>query len=151
MHRSCHNPRVKNERENAAKPGFFHDRRKKWFDEDSLEMNGCTLERTGVSSNLKPRHRNVPRRADHRDGTMTPSEPHPWHPIRPGGPFRNPWPESEPHGLRDVLCLQPARLPGAVDGPRRVMDPGLALERLPPLHLILLSHDHYDHLDRRAL
>jgi hypothetical protein len=47
MHRSCHNLRVKNERENAAKPGFFHDRRKKWFEESSSEMKGCTLERTG--------------------------------------------------------------------------------------------------------
>jgi len=36
-------------------------------------------------------------------------------------------------------------------GPRRVMDPGLALDRLPPLHLILLSHNHYDHLDRPAV
>jgi N-acyl-phosphatidylethanolamine-hydrolysing phospholipase D len=36
-------------------------------------------------------------------------------------------------------------------GPRRVMDPGLALERLPPLDAILLSHNHYDHLDRPAV
>ena len=36
-------------------------------------------------------------------------------------------------------------------GPRRVMDPGVALDRLPPLDLILLSHNHYDHLDRPAV
>lgn len=36
-------------------------------------------------------------------------------------------------------------------GPRRVMDPGLSLEALPPLDLILLSHNHYDHLDRAAV
>ena len=142
---------------------------------------------------------------------MTPSEPHPWHPARPGGPFRNPWPQSEPHGLRDVLRWArerrsrphapaprrgafPTALPavaypaaggderratwighstvllqlGGVNlitdpvfsqrafpvqwmGPRRLMDPGLALGRLPPLHLILLSHNHYDHLDRPAV
>ncbi len=33
-------------------------------------------------------------------------------------------------------------------GPRRVMDPGLALDALPPLDVILLSHNHYDHFDR---
>ena len=32
-------------------------------------------------------------------------------------------------------------------GPRRHRPPGIRLEDLPPLDLILLSHDHYDHLD----
>ena len=36
-------------------------------------------------------------------------------------------------------------------GPRRVMDPGLALGALPPLDAIVLSHNHYDHLDRPAV
>jgi N-acyl-phosphatidylethanolamine-hydrolysing phospholipase D len=36
-------------------------------------------------------------------------------------------------------------------GPRRVMDPGLALEALPPLDVVLVSHSHYDHLDRPAV
>src|SRR2546430_505414 len=30
-------------------------------------------------------------------------------------------------------------------GPRRVMDPALAIDELPPLDVILLSHNHYDH------
>jgi N-acyl-phosphatidylethanolamine-hydrolysing phospholipase D len=36
-------------------------------------------------------------------------------------------------------------------GPRRLMDPALRLEALPPLDLILVSHSHYDHLDRPAV
>jgi N-acyl-phosphatidylethanolamine-hydrolysing phospholipase D len=36
-------------------------------------------------------------------------------------------------------------------GPRRLIPPGLALDDLPPIHVILLSHDHYDHLDLPTL
>jgi N-acyl-phosphatidylethanolamine-hydrolysing phospholipase D len=36
-------------------------------------------------------------------------------------------------------------------GPRRVMPPPLSLEEIPPLDIVLLSHSHYDHLDKRAV
>lgn len=33
-------------------------------------------------------------------------------------------------------------------GPRRFVAPPVALDALPTIHAVLLSHDHYDHLDR---
>lgn len=36
-------------------------------------------------------------------------------------------------------------------GPRRVMAPALAINALPPLDVILISHNHYDHLDKAAV
>jgi N-acyl-phosphatidylethanolamine-hydrolysing phospholipase D len=36
-------------------------------------------------------------------------------------------------------------------GPRRLVAPGIAFEDLPPIHVVLLSHDHYDHLDLPTL
>jgi N-acyl-phosphatidylethanolamine-hydrolysing phospholipase D len=36
-------------------------------------------------------------------------------------------------------------------GPRRIMDPAVSLDALPPLDVVLQSHNHYDHLDRHAV
>lgn len=36
-------------------------------------------------------------------------------------------------------------------GPRRVMPPAVALDALPPLDVVLLSHSHYDHFDRTTV
>lgn len=36
-------------------------------------------------------------------------------------------------------------------GPKRVNAPGIRLDRLPPIDLVLLTHNHYDHMDTRTL
>jgi L-ascorbate metabolism protein UlaG (beta-lactamase superfamily) len=41
--------------------------------------------------------------------------------------------------------------PFAWVGPRRIRQAGLRLEDLPPLDAVLVSHDHYDHLDLATL
>jgi L-ascorbate metabolism protein UlaG (beta-lactamase superfamily) len=41
--------------------------------------------------------------------------------------------------------------PFAWSGPKRRRPPGVALDDLPPIDLILLSHNHYDHLDVATL
>lgn len=41
--------------------------------------------------------------------------------------------------------------PVSFAGPRRVNDPGIAFEALPPIDVVLVSHGHYDHLDVRTL
>ena len=36
-------------------------------------------------------------------------------------------------------------------GPRRFVDPGVSLENLPSIDIIIVSHNHYDHLDNETI
>jgi len=36
-------------------------------------------------------------------------------------------------------------------GPKRKFQPAISIKKLPPIHYVLISHDHYDHLDVRAI
>jgi len=54
------------------------------------------------------------------------------------------------HILIDPIWSERAS-PFASVGPRRWYPPPLALSELPPLDAVLISHDHYDHLDRGTI
>ena len=41
--------------------------------------------------------------------------------------------------------------PVSFAGPKRVNDPGIAFDALPPIDVVLVSHCHYDHLDAETL
>ena len=47
--------------------------------------------------------------------------------------------------------FSPRASPFKYAGPRRARPPGVALQDLPPIDVILVSHNHYDHMDVPAL
>ena len=52
--------------------------------------------------------------------------------------------------LTDPMFSQFAS-PVSFAGPRRITQPALDLEDLPPIHAVIISHDHYDHLDTATI
>ncbi len=38
-----------------------------------------------------------------------------------------------------------------VKGPRRFVPPGISIKNLPPIDIIIVSHNHYDHLDKKTI
>ena len=52
--------------------------------------------------------------------------------------------------LTDPIWSEPAS-PFSFIGPKRARAPGVAFERLPKIDLVLISHNHYDHLDLPTL
>jgi L-ascorbate metabolism protein UlaG (beta-lactamase superfamily) len=52
--------------------------------------------------------------------------------------------------LTDPVFCQRAS-PVAFAGPKRFHPTPISVDDLPPIHAVLLSHDHYDHLDRAAI
>ena len=41
--------------------------------------------------------------------------------------------------------------PLQIMGPKRAQPPGVAMDDLPPIDIVLISHNHYDHLDRNSV
>lgn len=41
--------------------------------------------------------------------------------------------------------------PSLKGGPRRFVPPGLSIGKLPPIDVIIVSHNHYDHLDKETI
>lgn len=52
--------------------------------------------------------------------------------------------------LTDPIFSERA-FPVQIAGPKRAQPPGVALDDLPPIDVVIISHNHYDHLDRASV
>ena len=52
--------------------------------------------------------------------------------------------------LTDPMFSQLAS-PISFAGPRRITQPAITIPELPPIHAVVISHDHYDHLDTASI
>ncbi len=52
--------------------------------------------------------------------------------------------------LTDPHCSHRAS-PFSFTGPKRAQPPAIGLERMPPIDVVLVSHNHYDHLDNTSV
>jgi len=52
--------------------------------------------------------------------------------------------------LTDPIFSERA-FPVQIAGPKRAQAPGVALDDLPPIDVVVISHNHYDHLDRASV
>lgn len=99
-----------------------------------------------------------PRAATPRRGTFPTSTPSVSYPRAPDTEFAATW---VGHSTVLLQCggmnvitdpvFSPRAFPVQWIGPRRVMDAALPIDALPPIDVVLLSHNHYDHLDRPAV
>ena len=55
--------------------------------------------------------------------------------------------QMEKHNVLTDPIFSPVAGPYSFLGPRRVRPPGIDFEKLPKIHVVLISHNHYDHLD----
>jgi N-acyl-phosphatidylethanolamine-hydrolysing phospholipase D len=72
-----------------------------------------------------------------------------------GNPYYDPAkPHHTPSGFRNNDIGQvdkPPASPVQFAGPRRAQPPGIAMAQLPPIDVVVISHNHYDHLDRDSV
>ena len=54
------------------------------------------------------------------------------------------------HVLTDPVFSERAS-PVSWAGPQRTLPPGVAMDDLPPIDVVVISHNHYDHLDRQSI
>ncbi len=74
------------------------------------------------------------------------------------GEFFYPWEEYNPtddNVIKWMITRKQEKWPESVPlsfvGPKRVQMVGVPIEKLPPIDIVLITHDHYDHLDIKSI